>query len=67
MDSKGEQEEITYPKLYFAIDGFEEVLYKSGWHLWNWIGISIDQNINLYYLRKRFNIPFLIFHLTTQF
>ncbi|PAV61396.1 hypothetical protein WR25_05137 [Diploscapter pachys] len=24
MDSKGEQEEITYPKLYFAIDGFEE-------------------------------------------
>lgn len=25
MDSKGEAEEITYPKLYFAIDGFEEV------------------------------------------
>ncbi|VDM64516.1 unnamed protein product [Angiostrongylus costaricensis] len=24
MDSKGESEEITYPKLYFAIDGFEE-------------------------------------------
>ncbi|CAJ0609129.1 unnamed protein product [Cylicocyclus nassatus] len=25
MDSKGSSEEITYPKLYFAIDGFEEV------------------------------------------
>ncbi|CAJ0931266.1 unnamed protein product, partial [Mesorhabditis belari] len=25
MDSKGEAEEITYPKIYFAIDGFEEV------------------------------------------
>ncbi|CAD6187573.1 unnamed protein product [Caenorhabditis auriculariae] len=25
MDSKGESEEITYPKLYFAIDGFDEV------------------------------------------
>lgn len=25
MDSKGESEEITYPKLYFAIDAFEEV------------------------------------------
>ncbi|VDO20689.1 unnamed protein product [Haemonchus placei] len=25
MDSKGENEEITYPKLYFAIDAFEEV------------------------------------------
>ncbi|CAI4220578.1 unnamed protein product, partial [Auanema sp. JU1783] len=25
MDSKGDCEEITYPKLYFAIDGFEEV------------------------------------------
>ncbi|CAJ0578612.1 unnamed protein product, partial [Mesorhabditis spiculigera] len=25
MDSKGEGEEITYPKIYFAIDGFEDV------------------------------------------
>uniref|UniRef100_A0A1I7TB88 DUF2045 domain containing protein n=1 Tax=Caenorhabditis tropicalis TaxID=1561998 RepID=A0A1I7TB88_9PELO len=25
MDSKGDNEEITYPKLYFAIDGFEEI------------------------------------------
>ncbi|GMT06336.1 hypothetical protein PENTCL1PPCAC_28510 [Pristionchus entomophagus] len=25
MDSKGEREEITFPKIYFAIDGFEEV------------------------------------------
>ncbi|KAK6761100.1 hypothetical protein RB195_022241 [Necator americanus] len=25
MDSKGSSEEITYPKLYFAIDAFEEV------------------------------------------
>lgn len=27
MDSKGESEEITYPKLYFAIDAFEEVCF----------------------------------------
>lgn len=25
MDTKGESEEITYPKIYFAIDNFEEV------------------------------------------
>ncbi|KJH41157.1 hypothetical protein DICVIV_12866 [Dictyocaulus viviparus] len=30
MDSKGESEEITYPKLYFAIDGFEEA--SNTWH-----------------------------------
>lgn len=29
MDSKGENEEITYPKLYFAIDGFEEVGFET--------------------------------------
>jgi len=25
MDAKGECEEITYPKIYFAIDSFDEV------------------------------------------
>lgn len=25
MDAKGECEEITYPKIYFAIDGFDQV------------------------------------------
>lgn len=28
MDSKGECEEITYPRLFFAIDGFEEVIFS---------------------------------------
>ncbi|VDM75954.1 unnamed protein product [Strongylus vulgaris] len=31
MDSKGSSEEITYPKLYFAIDGFEEVCPNYLW------------------------------------
>lgn len=25
MDDKGEKEEITFPKIYFAIDDFEQV------------------------------------------
>ncbi|KAK6059616.1 hypothetical protein COOONC_02756, partial [Cooperia oncophora] len=27
MDNKGLSEEITYPKLYFAVDAFEEVRF----------------------------------------
>lgn len=28
MDAKGECEEITYPKIFFAIDNFDQVLKK---------------------------------------
>lgn len=35
MDAKGESEEVTYPKIYFAIDSFDEV------HIYHSLDISV--------------------------